>query len=195
MAKGVRLVTPVVTLMFPNIDREDYTYKNYGTGFRLPKDHEVVQQIEEFIADNFTKGDLKHPKFSRGYKADPENADLVTLIAKSKNQQQVVDVRGRPIAPPSVGPGSKARVSISIDKKKGADPGVILRYNALQLVTLVERGGAFGDMSGEIEDGYEGDDEQVALGKGIEQARRAAMNTAEKADGSTEAAPAGGTDF
>lgn len=195
MAKGVRVVTPIVELMFPNIDREDFKYKNYGTGWRIAKDHALVGQIEQFIDDNFTKGDLKHAKFSRGYKVDPDNADLVTMTAKSKSQQQVVDVRGRPIAPPPVGGGTKARISISIDKSKGDNPGVVLRYNGVQIITLVERGGAFGDMSGEVEDGYEGDDEQLSAGKGIEQARRASMHTTEKADGGTEAVPAGSTDF
>jgi hypothetical protein len=159
MAKGLQIITPPLSLAWPNLVEPDRKYGKYGCTLFVEEGHPLLKQIDEFAEEQFTKAQLKSPQFGKGYKKVTNEDGTVAYQIKpsSKDQQLVVDVKGNKVSGVNPWGGTVARVKLWLAVGQGDNPGVAVRYSGAQIIKLVEGGGdrgGFGDYSAEVEDGY-----------------------------------------
>lgn len=191
-ARNPRYVTDTGVAIFPHLVEPDTQFNaegEYKVKLRLAPDSELkskgksVGGVQEFIDSMMEKALEKAKEENKGrikeadapYQIDEETGDLLvnfklkargtTRDGKEFTQKPVLfDAKGKPTEPEAVWGGSRIKVSFEIvpfyTKLIGA--GVTLRLKAVQIIELIQGGGASAENYGfGEEDGYEADESEA----------------------------------
>ena len=141
MSKANKFVSPKGTASYPWLTKADTKFSAEGvfkTGLVVKADQAKAFQdaIKAAFVDEF--GQSKLAKAHLPWKEDEEGN--VTFSFKSKLKPRLFDSKGQAIhGDPAVGAGSTIKVSGAFGPyNKGANMGVALYLNAVQIINLVE---------------------------------------------------------
>ncbi len=151
MAKA-KFVSPKGTANWPWFNKPDTRFDaegKYKTDLLVPKGEasDLMSKAKSLFIEEFGESELKKAKYPFNIEGD-----VVTLKAKSKQKPVIYDAKGKKINDEvNVGNGSTIKVSGMLGTyDAGGSKGVTAYLNAVQLIDLVEFGGA----EFEEEDGY-----------------------------------------
>ncbi len=160
MAKLKNALTPKGILSWPYIARPDTRYNPegvYKTSLVVPvaEAEKLMEECKAAFVNEY--GQTKLAKAHLPFEVNDEDS-TVTFKFKSKRQPKIYDAKGTPIKKvPQIASGTLAKVATAINPyATGINVGVSLYLNDVQIIDLVEYGGApkFG-----AEDGYEYEDD------------------------------------
>lgn len=141
MANLNKFVTPKGIAQYPWLTKPDTKFSEegvYKVSLAIPEAE--AKPFAKVIQDMFVAeyGQAKLPKAHMPFKKD-ENGNIVFSF-KSKMKPRLYDAAGKPIKEDvSVGGGSTLKVSGAFGPyNKGANTGVALYLNAVQIINLVE---------------------------------------------------------
>lgn len=141
MASKDKFVSPKGIAQYPWLTKPDTKFNaegTYKTSLAVPKAQakEFVEAIKQAFVDEF--GASKMAKAHMPFKEDEEGN--VVFSFKSKQKPRLFDSQGKPITDEvAVGGGSQIKVAGSLGPyNKGANMGVALYLNAVQIISLVE---------------------------------------------------------
>lgn len=156
MAKLKNAITPKGVLSWPFIAKPDTRYNPdgvYKTSLVLSAaDAEPLMETckEAFISEY---GNTKMAKANMPFEVNEESGE-VTFKFKSKRQPKIYDAKGKVISKvPQIASGTIAKIATAINPyQTGINTGVSMYLNDVQILELVEYGGA---AKFSAEDGYE----------------------------------------
>src|SRR5688572_104767 len=132
-----RITTPIGTAHYPRLFETDQIDDKFKVSLELPDDEaEALAGVMTAAAEAWgvTK---KIPMASK------DGVTLFTFKTGAKYPPRVVDSQNKPVPSTTrIGGGSKLRVLATLEPFDGFGGGVTARLNAVQVVELVEYGGA-----------------------------------------------------